>query len=223
MRKAEKLFQLTNLIRSRQPITAEVLAEELEVSVRTIYRYIDDISANGIPIYGTAGVGYQMYENFELPPLTLTENELDALLLGAKMIKGWTGDKLSNSAKKLVSKIEAVLPKKLLEEYDDVVFAPDFMHSGELRKNWDAIHEAIKNSSVISIDYMSLVDVKSTREIYPLGLVYWGGKWTLGAWCVNKSDFRNFRIDRIESLLIHPRKFQKTNKISLKAFMRSNK
>ena len=223
MRKADKLFQLTNLIRARQPITAEDIALELAVSVRTVYRYIDDLSVTGIPIYGTTGIGYQMDENFELPPLNLTENELDALLLGVKMIKGWTGEKLSNSAKNLAGKIEAVLPKKLLEEYTDVVFAPEFMHSVEQRKNWDCIHAAIKSSHAISIDYLSLDDNWSSRKLYPLGLVYWGGKWTLGAWCTDKMDYRNFRLDRIESLLLHDEKFIKDYKICLSAFMAANK
>jgi len=73
MRKADRLFQLTNLIRARQPVTAHQLAEELGVSVRSIYRYIDDLSVSGIPVYGIAGEGYRLYEGFELPPLNLTE------------------------------------------------------------------------------------------------------------------------------------------------------
>ena len=105
MRKADKLFQLTNIVRAKQPITANEIAEELDVSVRTVYRYIDDLSVSGIPIYGTAGLGYQLTNQFELPPLNLTENELDALLIGVKMVSGWTGDDLSSSAKSLAAKI----------------------------------------------------------------------------------------------------------------------
>ena len=116
MRKADRLFQLTNIVRARQPITAEELAQELEVSVRTVYRYIDDLSASGIPIFGMAGLGYQLHKQFELPPLNLTDNELDVLLLGVKMVSSWTSDELSESARSLENKIEAVLPNHLTDD-----------------------------------------------------------------------------------------------------------
>ena len=88
MRKADRLFQLVNLIRVHQPVTAAFLAERLEVSVRTVYRYIDDISASGIPVYGEAGRGYTLSEGFELPPLTLSDDELEALTLSVDMMPG---------------------------------------------------------------------------------------------------------------------------------------
>ena len=219
MRKADKLFQLTNILRARQPITADQLAQELGVSVRTVYRYIDDLSVSGIPIFGTTGLGYQLHEKFELPPLNLTEGELSALMLGVRMVSSWTGDELAESAKLLAKKIEAALPEKMRDDYSDVVFAPESNHSNSNRKVWEGLHNAIKKSAVVDIQYCALDGSESSRSVYPLGLVYWGGKWTLAAWCTNKQDFRNFRIDKIVDFSVLDTLFGTTQQICLEAFM----
>ena len=221
MRKADKLFQLTNLIRAKQPITAEQIAEELDVSVRTVYRYIDDLSVSGIPVFGTTGVGYQLHENFELPPLNLTEEELDVLVLGVKMVSSWTADALSESAQSLTNKIEAVLPKKLREEYTRTIYAPDFGHVREDRQRWELMYKAIKNTYPVSITYLSLDDVETQRTIYPLALFYWGGKWTFGGWCTLREEFRNFRLDRIANVNVGQEKYVKDEKINLDTYFAS--
>jgi len=223
MRKAGKLFQLTNLIRVRQPITADEIALSLNVSVRTVYRYIDDLSVSGIPIYGTPGVGYQLDEDFELPPLNVTAKELDALLLGVKMVTVWTGEDLSNAANSLVKKIEAVIPKSIIDEYADVVFTPDFNNKIKTRKSWEVLHNSIKSKHGVTIEYQSLDGTMTSRTIYPLGLLYWGGKWTLASWCKTREDFRNFRVDRIINLNVCESQFETTDKINLQSFMASYK
>jgi len=222
MRKADRLFQLTNLIRAKQPITAEQLAGELNVSVRTVYRYIDDLSLSGIPIYGTTGIGYQLDEDFELPPLNLTEKETEALLLGVKMVSGWTGNEISQAASSLASKISAVVPKKQLDNYSEVVFAPDFVHF-EKKQLWENIHHAIKKHEEIKIKYLSLDEKTTTRTIYPLGLVYWGGKWTIASWCEKRKDFRSFRLDRIKQFKNRHKIFLLTEKIHLAAYLKNVK
>lgn len=220
MRKAEKLFQITNLIRAKQPITAEQLAEELDVSVRTVYRYIDDLSVSGIPIYGTTGIGYKLHDHYELPPLNLTENELDALILGVKMVTSWTGETLSESARSLVSKIDAVLPSQLRKEYSRTLYAPDYSGRDEDRNVWEIIYKAIKELNSVSIDYNALNGRKTSRTIYPLGLFYWGGKWTIGSWCTLRREFRDFRLDRIERIGLR-QKYTKTKAINLESYLTS--
>ncbi len=223
MRKAERLFQLTNLIRTKQPITAQRLAEELGVSTRSIYRYIDDLSISGIPIYGTTGRGYELDKKFELPPLNLTEKEFDALKLGVAMVTSWTGDELSRAAKSLSDKIETSLPDTNRKAFSSVVFAPNIqtfgLHKKSLRQSWESIHAAIKNSNQIELEYISLQEKPSSRVIYPLGLFYWGAKWTLGAWCTQRQDYRNFRLDRIRVLTIMNVTFSSTEKINLDSFI----
>ena len=223
MRKADKLFQLTNLIRAKQPITAERIAEELEVSVRTVYRYIDDLSVSGIPIYGTTGIGYQLLDGFELPPLNLTEKELDALVLGVKMVSSWTGDTLSESASSLASKIEAVLPKQLRVGYSKTIYAPNLLDREKDKQAWELLYQAIKHSNPVAIDYQALDDKQTSRTIYPLGLFYWGGKWTVGCWCTLRAAFRTFRLDRIGSIKVETGKYPKDKTVNLEAYLASVK
>ena len=221
MRKADKLFQLTNLIRVKQPITADEIAEELGVSVRTIYRYIGDLSVSGIPIYGTKGIGYQLHENYELPPLNLTEKEIDALVLGIKMVSTWTGDLLSEGAQSLANKIELVLPKHVRNEYSPIVYAPDLSIRENEREVWGQCYEAIKKQYVLQIRYRTPDGNLTDRKIFPLGLFYWGGKWTLGCWCSMRGDYRDFRLDRIKEIIVTKKTYETTDVVNLQAYMAS--
>ena len=200
MRKADRLFQLTNIIRTKQPITADKLAEELEVSIRTIYRYIDDLSASGIPIYGIAGIGYQLMEGFELPPLNLTEQELDALMLGVRMVNSWASNPFSQASQSLAHKIKAGMPPTLQEKYQDITYAYDDPSRDGDKQVWEVLHQAIKKSQSVDIEYHALDENQTSRTIHPLGLFYWGGKWTVGSWCFLRQDFRDFRVDRIKDI-----------------------
>jgi predicted DNA-binding transcriptional regulator YafY len=100
-----------------------------------------------------------------------------------------------------------------------VVFAPDFVHGKRQKRLWEKLHQAIKSLNIIEIKYHSLDEVISQRRLYPLGLVYWGSKWTLAAWCTKRHDFRNFRVDRIFECTVLEDKFETTQNINLQAFL----
>ncbi|SHF25448.1 YafY family protein [Vibrio gazogenes] len=203
MRKSDRLFQLANILRKHQPITAKQLAEKLLVSERTIYRYIDDLSLSGIPIYGEPGVGYRLSEGFELPPLQLSSGELEALVTGVSLTASLTGKNLAASAHSLLSKIEAALPNelKLISNEDRVVRVPVSNHrESEAYQVWEKAHSAIEKKRWLNIVYHSLAEVVTSRTVFPLGLFYWGGRWTLGVWCAMRGEYRDFRIDRIIKL-----------------------
>ena len=202
MRKSDRLFQLTNILRKHQPITAKQLAEKLVVSERTIYRYVDDLSLSGIPIYGEPGVGYRLSEGFELPPLQLSPGELEALITGVSFTASLTGKDLAASAHSLLSKIEAVLPNesKLMSGEDRVIRVPANHRGSGAYQLWGKAHSAIEKQCWLKIDYSSLSEVVTSRTVFPLGLFYWGGRWTLGGWCELRGDYRDFRVDRITKL-----------------------
>ncbi|OUR73075.1 DNA-binding transcriptional regulator [Methylophaga sp. 41_12_T18] len=204
MSKSDRLFQLTNLLRAHQPVTAKQLADKMMLSERTIYRYIDDLSVSGIPVYGEPGVGYKLTEGFELPPLQLTSLELEALVLGVNLVTTRTGENLSQAAHSLLSKIEASIPSdhELKKTNESVALAPYNFYDERLRKNWDTVHGAIKDKTQLQLNYLSLDDQRSERNILPLGMFYWGGVWTLGAWCFLRLAYRNFRVDRIEDITV---------------------
>ncbi|MGI9283623.1 MAG: helix-turn-helix transcriptional regulator [Endozoicomonas sp.] len=206
MRKSDRLFQLTNILRAHQPITAKELAEKLSVSERTVYRYIDDLSVSGIPVYGEAGIGYRLSEGFELPPLQLTEEELEALIVGVNMVASWTGPAFSKASSSLLNKIEAALA----QDYSDSSGNKRYIRiPGEHRQpidfeHWEILHESVKSADWVNFSYQSLSEQTSSRTVFPLGLFYWGNKWTLGSWCSEKKAYRDFRIDRITSLKVVP-------------------
>ncbi len=202
MRRAERLFQLLNLLRNRRTVmTARQMGEALDVSERTIYRDIQALSLSGVPIEGEAGVGYRLQRHFQLPPLMFDRDEVEALLLGARMIRAWGDKKMAGAAAAAMQKILAVLPEGLRDlEEDPSIQVPTFGTHQQYTAYSDVIRAAIRNKHIIRIDYRRADGEFSSRELFPLGLVFWGRTWTMIAWCELRKSYREFRLDRIESL-----------------------
>lgn len=218
MRKADRLFQLVNVIRRQQPVSAATLAEQLQVSVRSIYRYIDDLSSTGVPIYGEPGVGYCLQPGFELPPLHLSAEELDALQLAVKMLSRMTGREMAGAARSLSAKILASLPDEH-HHPESALFSYATGLSDQHKDFWDLLRQAISAGRWISLLYGSLQGDNSERKIYPLGLFYWGGKWTVGSWCALRNNYREFRVDRIQQLDYCDPPITLPEKVNVKAYI----
>ncbi|MCF7223643.1 helix-turn-helix transcriptional regulator [Marilutibacter chinensis] len=198
MRRADRLFLLIHALRGRRnAITAQRLAETLEVSLRTVYRDVADLQRSGVPIEGEAGVGYLLRKGSDIPPLMFTPDELEALVVGSRFVRAFGGERLGRGATTALLKIEAVLPPELRASTDrSRIFAPE-VERLETSGIIDALHDAVTARQVLRIDYRDEGGRASAREIEPLCLAFWGGSWTLGAWCRLRGDFRNFRPDRI--------------------------
>lgn len=206
MRRADRLFQLVQLLRRRRAITAAELARVLEVSPRTVYRDVQDLSVSGIPIEGEAGVGYRLKPGFDLPPLMFTAEELQALRLGAGIVQGWADDALAAAATTALGRIEAVLPQALrVESNRQFLFAPAFAITPETKGWMRELRTAMTNRNKVHLAYRKPeADECVARTVEPLGLYFWGRTWTLGAWCELRQGFRTFRLDRITALSILP-------------------
>ncbi|MBL8236151.1 MAG: YafY family transcriptional regulator [Bryobacterales bacterium] len=203
MRRADRLFQLVQLLRRRRAVTAAELARSLEVSERTVYRDVRDLSLSGVPIEGEAGVGYRLKPGFDLPPLMFTADELQALRLGAQIVRSWADEGLSNAAASALQRIESVLPDRLRKEANrQFLFAPGFMVTPEMKAWMADLRSAMRHRHKVEITYCKAGDAPSARVVEPLGLYFWGRTWTLGAWCELRAGFRTFRLDRIASLAI---------------------
>jgi predicted DNA-binding transcriptional regulator YafY len=201
MRRADRLFQIVQHLRGGRLVTARTLAERLEVSERTIYRDVADLMASGVPIDGEAGVGYILRSGFDLPPLMFTREELAALTLGARFVKAWGGATLALAAEEALVKIEAVLPEKEKRVGAETnLFAIGAGLPDSVRQTIDRLDVAIRERRRVHVRYDALDGETSERDLRPLGLYHWGKVWTLAAWCEMRTDFRNFRADRITEI-----------------------
>ncbi len=201
MRRADRLFQIIQFLRTRRVTTARRLAEELEVSERTVYRDIRDLMASGVPIDGEAGIGYALRRGFDLPPLMFTEAEITAPTLGARIVESWADPELARAANSVLSKVETILPDALKQRLDQTrLFSPLTRIPPETAACMAQLRDAIDNCYRVRFRYTRADGTTSQRSVWPLGLFFWGTTWTLGAWCELRDDFRNFRLDRVHEL-----------------------
>ena len=206
MRRADRLFRLVQVLRARRFATAKSLADALEVSERTIYRDVRDLSLSGVPIEGEAGVGYALRRDFDLPPIMFDYEEIEALTAGARMVQAWSSPTLARAAQAALDKIAAALPpdKRIAMERTRL-YAPSFHVDPELGKVMDKVREGIVASRRLGFAYKDEAGKASQRSVRPLGLYFWGQRWTLAAWCETRQDFRNFRLDRVSAISVGER------------------
>jgi predicted DNA-binding transcriptional regulator YafY len=201
MRRADRLFALVQLIRGRRLSTAAWLGGRLEVSLRTVYRDVADLQRQGVPIEGEAGVGYRMGRGFELPPLMFTLEEALALAAATSMGQQWLDPALARAAGDAFSRVVSVLPADMRARVQAMVLlVPPVGLEPGVANTLQALREAAQARCKLRIVYRDLAEQRSQRLLRPLGCFYWGKVWTLTAWCEARSDFRSFRVDRIEEM-----------------------
>ncbi len=209
MRRADRLFQIVQLIRSRRLTTAVQLSERLEISQRSVYRDIAALQAQGVPIEGEAGVGYRMRRGFDLPPLMFTTREAEALVVSVRIAQSRIDTELAACAEDALAKILGVLPaaKRIAAETVSV-YAMSAGPDAATRIRLAQLRHATDGKFKIGLEYLDLKDAVSRRVVRPLACFFWGDVWTLAAWCEQREDFRNFRVDRIRTLDILDTRFR---------------
>ncbi|OGB25459.1 MAG: DNA-binding transcriptional regulator [Burkholderiales bacterium RIFCSPLOWO2_02_FULL_57_36] len=201
MRRADRLFQIAQYLRGRRLTTARQLADWLAVSERTIYRDVRDLSLSGVPVEGEAGVGYRIKAGFDLQPLMFSPNEIDALVIGMRMVQAWGGPQLAASSIAALAKITLALPKEKRDFVEATpMFAPAFHIDPAHGERLEQVRQAIGRRCKLQLDYVDAQDKATQRVIWPLALYFWGGTWLIAAWCEMRSDFRSFRLDRAQAL-----------------------
>jgi predicted DNA-binding transcriptional regulator YafY len=201
VRRADRLFQIIQILRrSRRPVTASQLAVELEVSQRSVYRDIADLVGQRVPIRGEAGIGYLLDRDFDMPPLMLTPDELEAAVLGAQWVADRGDAVLACAARDLISKIAAVVPKRLRP----FVTEPSIGVPTSQAPAADGLDIArtrlwIRNGRKIRIRYKDEQSRETERTIWPTIIGYAETVRLLAAWCELRQGFRHFRTDRIVS------------------------
>ena len=223
MRRADRLFLIIHALRGRRSATpARKLAETLGVSLRTIYRDVADLQLSGVPIEGEAGIGYVLRKGSDIPPLMFNAEEMEALVVGTRFVRAFGGERLALGARAALLKIEAVLPPELRERSRRTrIFAPELPNRIEATDVIDRLHAAAAEARVLRVDYCDQAGQSSQRDIEPLCLAFWGGSWTLGAWCRLRQGFRNFRPDRIANFVATGEIFADTPERGLSAYLRA--
>lgn len=223
MRRADRLFLIIHALRGRRAaMPARKLAETLGVSLRTVYRDVADLQLSGVPIEGEAGVGYVLRKGSDIPPLMFSAEEMEALVVGTRFVRAFGGERLALGARAALLKIEAVLPAELRERSRRTrIFAPELVNRIEANDVIDRLHAAAAQAQVLRLAYRDQSGQSSQREIEPLCLAFWGGSWTLGAWCRLRQDFRNFRPDRIDAFETTGEVFVDTPERGLAAYLRA--
>ncbi|MGV0912254.1 helix-turn-helix transcriptional regulator [Martelella sp. FOR1707] len=199
MRKAERLFQIIQILRrSTRPVTASAIAEELEVSKRTVYRDVAHLIGQRVPIDGEAGLGYVLDAGYDMPPLMLTPDEIEAVMLGLKMVKKLGDAALDTAADDVLAKITSVVPETFLPYIAQpaVGIRADV---DELAGSQDTrpLRAAIRDGHKLKIEYRSADGVNTTRIVWPVLLGYADRHSLLIAWCERRQAFRHFRTERM--------------------------
>jgi predicted DNA-binding transcriptional regulator YafY len=215
--RAQRLLDLIQLLRRhRFPVSGAALAQELGVSLRTLYRDIQTLNAQGARIDGEAGIGYVLRPGFMLPPLMFSEEEIEALVLGSRWVAERADTPLSEAARNALAKIVAVLPDDMRDRAD----AGLLVGPGERIAARDAelatIRQAIRTERKLAIAYVDQDGARTQRTVWPFALGFFDRVRIVAAWCELRGDYRHFRTDRIAALKLSDKRYPRRRQALLK-------
>jgi predicted DNA-binding transcriptional regulator YafY len=218
MNRIDRLAAIVIQLQSKRLVKAQDIADKFSISLRTVYRDINALEEAGVPVIGEAGIGYRLMEGYKLPPVMFNEDEASALLTAAKLMQSMSDESSSKHYTSALDKIKAVLrlaEKDHLEEIDDhiaVVSHPAIVHKKPSDLHLAKILKAISSATVLDIDYTSLEKNESlNRQVEPIGIYYQGRHWYLVAFCRLRMDYRNFRTDKINKIVLTNEKVTQTH------------
>jgi predicted DNA-binding transcriptional regulator YafY len=218
MRRADRLLQLIQILRRhRRPVIGDVMAHELEVSLRTVYRDIATLITDGVPIRGEAGVGYVLGEGYDLPPLMFTTDELEAVMLGLRWVARRGDTDLARAAQDTVAKIGTVLPEKLKPFlFDAGLLVPSRYNHTPDRIDVAQFRAAIRDGRKVTITYRDEEGAETSRTIWPIAVSYFDAQRLIIGWCELRAGFRSFRTDRMLEMTVLKDKYPERRKVLLK-------
>ena len=209
MSRARRLLDLLQILRTRRaPVSGQTLADETGVSLRTLYRDIATLQAQGADIGGEPGLGYVLKSNFTLPPLMLSRDELDALILGAKFVARNAEAELADAAVQALAKIEAVVPPALRESVEaHPLLVPPRKKTGDAFDPTALMRSAIRRERSVRLDYRDQKGALTSRIVWPIALAYFDAVRMCACWCETRGEFRHFRIDRMVGVEIAEQRY----------------
>ncbi|QRI64396.1 YafY family transcriptional regulator [Shinella sp. PSBB067] len=218
MARSERLLALLQLLRRhRHPVSGATLAGELGVSIRTLYRDIASLQAQGADIEGEPGVGYVLRPGFMLPPLMFSQGELEALVLGFRWVQKFADAPVTKAATDALAKISAVLPAELAAELENtaLLVGPRRIVDGEI-VDLAVIRAAIRRERKLRLSYCDAAGVRSERVVWPVALGYFEETRMLVAWCERRQGYRHFRTERMAAISLLEARYPRRRAAMLK-------
>ena len=217
MSRSERLLDLIQCLRRhRRPVSGQVLADELGISIRTLYRDIATLQGQGAPIEGEAGLGYVLKPGFMLPPLMFTDEEIEAIVLGSRWVAKQPDRRLSAAAANALAKIAAVLPDDLREDLDASTLLVGPPAQAIEGIDLGTVRQAIRNERKLGFLYRDAGGAASQRVVWPFALGFFDKVRVVVAWCEMRQDFRHFRADRIAELKATDIRYPRRRQVLLK-------
>lgn len=217
MSRAARLLDLVQLLRQhRAPVAGQVLAEALGISIRTLYRDIATLQAQGAEILGEPGLGYVLRPGFMLPPLMFSVDEIEALVLGSRWVAVRADDRLGAAGASALAKIAAVLPPDLRDEVDagSLLVAPGESHVATI--DLAVVRKAIRNERKLALSYRDAEGVESRRVVWPFAISFFDNARIIAAWCELRQDYRHFRVDRVLAMVTTDERYPRRRTAMLK-------
>jgi len=231
MNRTDRLVAMVLHLQGRRVVRAEELAAHFEVNIRTVYRDMAALGEAGVPISGEAGVGYCLMKGYQLPPVMFTAEEATSLFVGGELVKQFTDASLHAPMVSALDKLRAVLPRDRQDHIERLTQRTMVFGHASRRAAPEAIaqrwllpvQQGVVQRRVLRMDYRGRgQETDTTRDVEPLGVVFYGGAWYLVAWCRLRQDYRHFRIDRIRRLELTPLVFPARPEFSLAKHMQES-
>jgi predicted DNA-binding transcriptional regulator YafY len=217
MSRAERLLDLIQALRRyRHPVSGQTLADELGVSLRTVYRDIQTLIGQGAAIDGEAGIGFVLRPGFVLPPLMFSDDEIEALVLGLRWVAQQTDAPFERAATDALAKIAAVLPEDLRDKVEGIGLLAAPSPTADDPIELSTLREAIRNEHKVVIDYADRQGARTRRTIWPIAIGFFENTRVIAAWCELRRDFRHFRTDRIAALRLTGKRYPQRRRVLMK-------
>lgn len=230
MNRIDRLTAILIQLQTKRVVKAEEIADRFEISLRTVYRDVKALMEAGVPIGSEAGKGYFIVDGYHLPPVMFTEDEASSMLVAGKLVEKMADKSVRTAFESAMHKIKAVLNEsgkdhlQNLESHIEIFLRSKY----EVKESKDfpdhfmtEIHRAVAKKEVLRIDYCSVEDELTQREVEPIGIFYYSMAWHLIGWCRLRNGYRDFRADRIKNLVNTSEHFEGRNMISLKEYFQS--
>lgn len=223
MNRIDRLFGILVLLQTRKYITADKIADQYEISIRTVYRDIKALIEQGIPISFEQPKGYFIVQGYFLPPISFNTEEANALLIMERVVTGFADMSIQKHYTTALNKVKAVLKttqKEKLELLNDNIKVQLHDSMRNEFEHLSILQTAISSQNIIDIVYNTQNAENSKREVEPIGLIFYAFNWHLIAWCHLRNEYRDFRVSRIETIKCMDTAFRKTDHMKLSDYMK---